>query len=154
MRTATARGVETGLFRYATRHPAIGDDGRNRLDRGHVAFKRSMRADEIDMDAGFLIAPEALPEPTATTSTAGEDTTHPERGGTTTVREQSEADRHEKARDDLYAAWNALADLVNVASSVSVGVKATSDATYDETRIETGALEPLGELRLLHETEQ
>ena len=65
VRAAIARGVETGLFGYATARPPLGDDGRYRLDRSRIAFERAVAADEIDLDSGFLILPAALPEPAA-----------------------------------------------------------------------------------------
>ena len=74
VRKAIARGVQTGLFGYATGRPNLGDDGRYQLDWSRVAFERSVADDEIDLDSGFLIIPKALPakpvEPTSTTSGA------------------------------------------------------------------------------------
>ena len=86
VRTAIARGVETGLFGCATGRPALDDAGRFQIDRSRVAFERAIADDEIDMDAGFLIVPAALPEqPAATTGTtddasAGDGTTYPKPG--------------------------------------------------------------------------
>ena len=71
VRAAIARGVETGLFGYATARPPLGDDGRYRLDRSRIAFERAVAADEIDLDSGFLILPAALPEPAATPAPGG-----------------------------------------------------------------------------------
>ena len=61
VRKAIARGVQTGLFGYATGRPNLGNDGRYQLDRSRVAFERSVADDEIDLDSGFLIVPKALP---------------------------------------------------------------------------------------------
>ena len=94
---AIARGVETGLFGYATGQPELGDDGRYRLDRSRIAFDRAVADDEIDLDAGFLILPAALPErPVVTTVAAGGASTgqagsYSETGGETTVREKPDA---------------------------------------------------------------
>ena len=69
VRKAIARGVETGLFGYATGRPQLGDDGRFLIDRSRVAFERSVADDEVDLDAGLLIAPSAIPEkPSASSS--------------------------------------------------------------------------------------
>ncbi len=171
VRKAIARGVESGLFGYATGRPALDDTGRYQIDRSRVAFERGIADDEIDLDSGFLMLPAALPEqPAATTSTtdgasAGEDTTYPEPGGTARIREKPDTASEGKlspdetpgeltisftaSRNDFYAAWNALANLADMAGRVAVTVKATSDAAFDKARIENGVLEPLRELGLL-----
>ncbi len=175
VRKAIARGVETGLFGYATGRPALDDTGRFQIARNRVAFGRGIADDEIDLDSGFLIVPAALPEqPAATTGAtddayAGDGTTYPKPGGTTSIREKPAPGGDGKlpieetlgeltisftaSRDDLYAAWNALANLADVAGRVSVSVKATSEAAFDKARIENGVLEPLRELGLIDETE-
>ena len=171
VRKAIARGAETGLFGYATGRPGLDDAGRFQIDRSRVAFERGIADDEIDMDSGFLIVPAALPEPpAATTSTtdgasAGEDITYPEPGGTARIREKPDTASEGKlspehtpgeltisftaSRDDLYAAWNAVANLADIAGRVSVNVRAASEDGLDKARIENGVLEPLRELGLL-----
>ena len=175
VRGAIARGVETGLFAYATGRPELDDTGRYKLDWSRIAFNRSVSDDEIDLDSGFLIVPAALPEKHETTTgaadgaSAGEDTTYPESGGTARVREKPGAGNEEKpspaetpgelnisftaSQNDLYSAWSAIANLAEVAGEVSVSVKAKSDAAFDMARIENGVLEPLRELGLLDDTE-
>ena len=73
VRAAIARGVETGLFGYATARPPLGEDGRYRLDRSRIAFERAVAADEIDLDSGFLILPAALPKPRRSASAGRPD---------------------------------------------------------------------------------
>ncbi len=171
VRKAIARGVETGLFGYATGRPGMGEDGRYRLDRSRVAFERTVADDEIDLDSGFLIVPAALPESPAATAgstggaSAGETGGYPEPSGTGTVRERPDADGDRKAfpadkpgeltisftadRDKLFDAWNALANLADAAGKVSVSVTATSESGLDEAKLENGVLEPLRELGLI-----
>ena len=171
VRKAIARGAETGLFGYATGRPGLDDAGRFQIDRSRVAFERGIADDEIDLDSGFLIVPAALPEQPAPTTgatddaSAGDDTTYPKPGGTTSIREKPEPGGDGRlpieetlgeltisftaSRNDLYAAWNALANLADIAGRVSVRVKATSDVAFDKARIENGVLEPLRELGLL-----
>ena len=115
--------------------------------------------------------PAALPEiPVATTgpaggTPAGEAGGHPEPGGSGAVRERPDAVDHRKPspadqpgeltvsfttdRDGLFNAWNALANLADLAGRVSVSVEAKSDAAFDEARLENGVLEPLRELGLI-----
>ena len=172
VRKAIARGVETGLFAYTTGQPVRDDTGRYQVDRTRVAFERAVSDDEIDLDSGFLIVPPALPEkpPPETKQTddaAGDDSGYVgNSSGETVVGAKIDAgdDRKPTAesapdltisfvadRDDLFAAWNALANLADVAGKVSVSVKASSAAGLDKARLEHGVLEPLRELGLIHD---
>ena len=62
VRKAIARGVQNGLFGYATGRPILGEHGRYQLDWSRIAFERNADDDEIDLDSVFLIVPKALPE--------------------------------------------------------------------------------------------
>ena len=168
VRAAIARGVETGLFAYATGRPALGGDGRYRIDRSRIAFERTVVEDEIDLDSGFLIAPAALPRPDEFAPVpvpAGDDSDYPTPGGgASSAREGSDDPEtvtpsaagsrdvtisFSADRDTLYHAWSALANLADAAGKVSVRVQAASEAGFDEARIENGVLEPLRELGLI-----
>ena len=169
VRKAIARGVETGLFGYATGRPELGDDGRYRLDRGRVAFQRAVADDEIDLDSGFLILPAAMPEKPASTpkevgaAGRGYEGGAAAKGGAGIVREGKEAGDEGKPiygtrdvsisfvadRDKLYNAWNALANLADAAGKITVSVTATSQSGLDEAMLENGVLEPLRELGLI-----
>ncbi len=170
VRKAIARGVQTGLFGYATGRFNLGDDGRYQVDRSRVAFDRNVADDEIDLDSGFLIVPKALPEkPVEPTGTAGggdpgiyDDTG--QTGGSGEVQETVDTDdssppvvddEREVAfsftagRDDLYAAWSALANLADVAGQVSISAKAKLKSGFDKSKLENGVQEPLRELGLI-----
>ena len=169
VRKAIVRGVETGLFAYTTGRPELGDNGRYRLDWNRIAFERVVADDEIDLDSGFLIVPSALPaKPRTTTdhSERVEDDTGDYSGttGEGEVREDNSADDEQPPvsggphdltvsfvadRDNLYAAWSALANLADIAGKVSVNVTATSEAGLDKAKLENGVLEPLRELGLI-----
>ena len=169
VRSAIARGVETGLFGYATGRPALDDAGRYRLDRSRVAFERPLAADEIDLDAGFLILPRALPEadaPVEPASTIPADGAAPASGGE--VRQPTDpgaapppdpppppgADREVAIsftadRDKLFDAWRALANLADLTGRITISAKAASADPLDRNRLEHAVLEPLRELGLL-----
>ena len=170
VRTAIARGVETGLFACTTGRPPLGDDGRYRLDRSRIAFERTVAEDEIDLDSGFLIAPAALPAPTAAMVPApggdaeDDDFHRSKHGGADLTRERKDAAEDVKPptagsrdltisfsadRNELYNAWNALANLADAAGRISVRVQATSDVGFDRAKLENGVLEPLRELGLI-----
>ena len=164
LRKAIMRGVETGLFGYAAGRPDLGEDGRYRIDRSHVAFGRRVAEDEIDLDSGFLMLPAALPVPPV--ETADGDEPRPEPGTLTGVEFEvrdrdvpddptatAAADKHEVAlsftaeQDALYRAWPALANLADLAGKISISVRA--EGALDKARLENGVLEPLRELRLI-----
>ncbi len=165
-RKAIVRGVETGLFGYVTGRPNLGEDGRYQLDRSRIAFERSVADDEIDLDLGFLILPKALPEkpveptstadpeisPTGQTGGQGEVRDEPETGDTPTpvaVKESEIALSFTADRNALFNAWNALANLADVAGEVSIDAKAKLQDGFDESKLENGVLEPLRELGLV-----
>ena len=68
-------------------------------------------------------------------------------------------DEHEVAfsfiadRNDLYAAWNALANLADVAGEVSISARAKPKSGFDKNKFENGVLEPLRELGLIADAE-
>ena len=169
VRKAIVRGVETGLFAYTTGRPTLGDDSRYQLDRSRVAFQRSVADDEIDLDSGFLIVPKALPiEPDEPVETIGggeqPPRPTPHTGGANEVRDSaapdsptppSQANEREITlsfttdRDALFNAWSALANLADLAGTVSITATATSEDTFDRSKLENGVLEPLRELGLI-----
>ena len=170
VRGAVARGVRTGLFGYTTGRPQLGEDGRYLVDRGRVAFERDVADDEIDLDAGFLIVPAAMPEKQAVPS---EETTSDDDGCDGAVQPGSSGDfgedpsagdgsgvvYHTGSRQiavsfvadqrNVYDAWNALANLADVAGKVSIQATATAPEGYDKAKLENGVLEPLRELGLI-----
>lgn len=54
-------------------------------------------------------------------------------------------------RNQLFNAWNALANLADTAGKVKVSITATSDNGFDQAKIENAVLEPLRELGLLQD---
>ena len=167
---AIARGVQTGLFGYVTGRPSLGEDRRYQIDWSRIAFERSVAEDEIDLDSGFLIIPKALPEKPADTSSTsgggglgsdyggetgenGGEEPPSTGGGTRPVTEHEVAFSFTANRNDLFAAWNALANLADVAGEVSIHASATPETGFDKIKLENGVLEPLRELGLIKENE-
>ena len=169
VRKAITRGVATGLFGYTTGRPPIGEEGRYQIDRSRVAFERNVAEDEIDLDSGFLIVPTALPEKPATPSseTASPDGQSSQSdeggnsGGETSAEDQQvfvyPTSRKEIAisfvadRENVYAAWNAMANLADVVEKISISATATPPDGYDRGKLENGVLEPLRELGLIED---
>ena len=175
VRKAIALGVETGLFGYTIGRPTLGESGRYQIDRQRVSFERSVADDEIDLDSGFLIAPAALPaKPIQSGDSAGDSDTDENTSAQATDENDSGAADvagHDSTplgvqsgRDiavsftadasKLYAAWNALANLADVAGEVSISANATAASGYDKAKLENGVLEPLRELGLIEEDDR
>ena len=62
VRKAIARGVQTGLFGYATGRPNLGTMDVTSSTGAGSHLKGGVADDEIDLDSGFLVVPKALPE--------------------------------------------------------------------------------------------
>ena len=159
VRRAIARGVQTGLFGYVTGRPNLGDDGRYQIDWSRIAFERSVADDEIDLDSGFLIVPNAFPEklaePTSTPTVQGQVEEDPDPVNTGGGSGETSEDEREIAlsftadRNALFNAWNALANLADMAGKVSISARAKPKSGFDKSKLENGVLEPLRELGLI-----
>jgi hypothetical protein len=49
----------------------------------------------------------------------------------------------------LYTAWNAIANLADLAGKVAVSVRAESEKGFDRNKLQNGVLEPLREADLI-----
>lgn len=52
-------------------------------------------------------------------------------------------------RDELYSAWNTIANLAEMAGKVVVSIRAESDTGFDKSKLQNGVLEPLREADLI-----
>ena len=52
-------------------------------------------------------------------------------------------------RNALYTAWNAVANLADLAGTLTVTVRAESAKGFDKTRLQNGVIEPLREADLI-----
>ncbi len=179
VRKAVARGVDTGLFGYTTGQPQLGDDGCYLIDRSRVAFERSVADDEIDLDAGLLIAPAAIPE-TASVSDSESIGSTGGGEGTEHTEESDDSDEHSSSgnessvgdgsgmaystggrqivvsfvadqREKVFEAWDAVANLADMAGTISIKVSAMAPEGYDRAKLENGVFEPLRELGLIQD---
>ena len=127
------------------------------------------RRDEIDLESGFLIMQEAVPlaapVPGSTTvdlnATGGAPVGEaplvltPPSGpndvpGTSSSGAQRSVEITFSAdRSQLFLAWNAIANLADLAGKVSVTVRADSAEGFDKGKLQNGVLEPLRESDLI-----
>ncbi|MBI2924950.1 MAG: DUF499 domain-containing protein [Verrucomicrobia bacterium] len=179
---AIATGVEKRLFGYiGGGAPALGADGKYQVTPAKARFDTQLAEDEIDLESGFIMLPQAIPLPPspAICSKCGKSPCEcavppvqcpkcgkapcvcvvprvkcpkcgkspcacPPLPTNTKVELTFSADR-----DQLYSAWNAVANLADMAGKVSVTIKAESEAGFDKSKLNNGVLEPLREADLI-----
>jgi len=167
IRKAIARGVQEGAFGYAVgTTPEIGTEGRYLVALSKVRVSVPVADDEIDLESGFIMMPQAIPlspptgsvDPASPTPVAAEPLA-PLAGasgaGATaspapSVPIQREFEFSFSAdRNQLFAAWNAVANLADLAGKVSVVVRAESEKGFDRSALQNGVIEPLKEADLI-----
>ena len=166
IRRAVKEGVEKRVFGYTTGSPALGLDQKYQIERSKVVFDRSIAEDEVDLQSGFLIAPSAIPAepiPVATLVPGPSPGPVPPAapgppvpGGATPVPappgtgpQRSVSFEFSADRNQLYTAWNALANLADQAGKVTISVAATNEKGFDQSKLQNGVLEPLREIKLI-----
>jgi hypothetical protein len=166
IRKAVAAGIDKNFFGYmAGTVPALGPDSRYQVAPDKVRFGKVVSEDEIDLESGFLMMPQAIPQmtqasPTLTpppgeispTPTPGQPTPTP--GSVPTPSPGSSMQNtvdlsFQGDRNQLYTAWNAIANLADMAGKVSVTVHAETEKGFDKNRLKNGVLEPLKEADLI-----
>jgi hypothetical protein len=64
IRKAVARGVREGIYGYCSgAAPELGDDGKYKVAPERVRICANMAEDEIDLDTGFIMLPQVVPQP-------------------------------------------------------------------------------------------
>jgi len=88
VKKAIARGIQGGFFGYYSGSiPALGSDGKYQVPVARVRFSTAVTEDEIDLESGFLMMPQALPvtaPPPTTVGTGPTGATAGEPGGAST----------------------------------------------------------------------
>jgi hypothetical protein len=173
VRKSIARGVKEKFFGYvAGAAPALGADGRYQVAAKNVRFggESQIAEDEIDLDGGFVMIPEAIPQPSPAlvpgipgspqlpTPGAG-PAVGPGGGGLqepqtpggalapsqpSTIQFSFDADRNK-----LYAAWQALANFADLGGKLTVSIKGEAPQNIDKSKLENGVYEPLREANLI-----
>jgi hypothetical protein len=170
IRRAIARGIQEGAFGYVGgAAPEIADDGTYQVSIDKVRFGVGLAEDEIDLETGFLMMPSAVPRPAP--APVAEPTVVPAAGQTPpeagTVAEGPPASgisplpppgappqkvveiAFSADRNQLFSAWNAVANLADLAGKVSVRVSAESAGGFDRAKLQNGVIEPLQEADLI-----
>ena len=172
IRKGIAKGVAEGHFGYMTGpKPGLSAAGKFQVAPSKVRFKTPVAEDQIDLESGFLMMPQAIPqaepvggiEPPVLVPGTGE--TLPPAvgmpgGGTTpigggqvipppAVANKTVDLTFSADRNGLFTAWNAIANLADMAGEVTVSIHAESEKGFDETKLQNGVYEPLREADLI-----
>ena len=160
IRTAVGAGVRKGIFGYvAGSPPTLGVDGKYQIVLEKVRFGKDIAEDEIDLDSGFLMVPSAIPQ----SQTVGPVTLTPD---STPVAEASTGPTPAQEtvapiaqrvvelsffadKDQIFKAWQAIANLAEYAGRISVTVRAESEQGFDRSKLQNGVIEPLREADLI-----
>jgi hypothetical protein len=170
IRKAVAKGVQDGHFGYMTGpKPGLGTDGKFEVPVSKVRFKMTVAEDEIDLESGFLILPQAIPQaaptgPEPTLVVSGGESSQPGGGVTLPpggappvgpvtpvkpVGEKAAELTFDADRNQLFTAWNAIANLADLAGKVKVTIRAESETGFDKGKLQNGVMEPLREADLI-----
>jgi hypothetical protein len=174
IRKAIAKGIQDGHFGYISGpKPVAGPDGKFQVVHAKVRFKMVVADDEIDLDSGFLILPQAIPLPptgsapaagapgSGESSAIGVVTTSDIGGapgatipGQTIPLAKPATDKVVNLlftvdRNGLFTAWNAIANLADLAGKVQVTIHAESEKGFDKAKLQNGVMEPLREADLI-----
>lgn len=171
IRRAIVRGIKECAFGYVSGGvPTLGADGKFQVPVAKVRFDALVADDEIDLESGFVLLPQSIPQPATTPATGGtqpgtspttgQTTGGPQPGTTpatspgaqtggapglqTNVELAFSADRNQ-----LFSAWNAIANLADLAGKVAVTVKAEKPEGLDKSKLQNGVIEPLREADLI-----
>jgi hypothetical protein len=172
---AIAAGIKGRFFGYCSgAAPTLGSDGKYQVPLSRVRFNAPVGEDEIDLDSGFLIMPQALPVAAPSAAATGSElssTTADGPGNESTLTltpppgsaagaggtSASNAETSQRSveisftagRNQLFTAWNAVANLADLAGKVTVTVRADSPEGFDKNKLQNGVMEPLVEAGLI-----
>jgi hypothetical protein len=180
---AVVRGVQDGVFGYYSGAvPVMDGAGKYQVAPGKVRSEVALVAAEVDLESGFIMLPQAIPQPAPAVcpqcgkspcACPGPSTVCPTCGKspcvcpvppgvcpecgkapcicqpTLPVTEKVVQLAFAANRDQLYTAWNALANLADMAGKVQISVRAESEAGFDKGKLQNGVMEPLREAELI-----
>lgn len=161
VQSAIARGVQEGVFGYFNgTAPALDANGKYQVARNKVRFEVPVAVDEVDLESGFIMLPQAIPQetplpqgpaqmPPGPTPTAGPSSPQGPSSMPSPPTEKCVQLEFTANRDQLFTAWNAIANLADMAGTVAVSVQAESQEGFDKGKLQNGVMEPLREADLI-----
>jgi hypothetical protein len=170
IRKAIAKGVQDGYFGYVSGpKPVAGPDSKYQVLPAKIRFKTAIPDDEIDLESGFLMLPQAIPQPAPAIDPGTVVPGGSSQPGTGTgeapiplgtvppfppvspkpADEKTVALTFTADRNGLFTAWNAIANLADLAGKVRVTIHAESEKGFDKAKLQNGVMEPLREADLI-----
>ena len=169
VKKAIAKGIQDGFFGYYSgSDPLLGSDGKYQVPVARVRSNAIVGEDEIDLESGFLMMPQAVPVDTPAPGSTGVGPHVPAGAsvgepplvltplgpsdvpGASSLGAQKSVEINFSAdRNQLFSAWNAIANLADLAGKVNVTVRADSAEGFDKGKLQNGVLEPLRESDLI-----
>jgi hypothetical protein len=159
IRKSIVRGIREGTFGYFSgATPPVGGDRKFQVAPEKVRFQTAISEDEVDFDSGFLMLPAAVPAATIPPVPPGPVPPGPVPPGPVPPipppvapgEKQTAVDISFAAnRDQLFAAWNAIANLADMSGRVNVTIHAEKPEGFDKGKLQNGVIEPLKESDLL-----
>lgn len=171
IRKTIAQGVQEGIFGYISGAvPEFGPDGNYQVQAARVRIGTSVAEDEIDLESGFLMLPQAIPQveqpPVSLPVSASPPDGASAPGAPPVVRDATSTDTlpaisfepsaqrvveitFSADRNQLFKAWNAAANLADLAGKVSVTLRAEAEQGFDRSKLQNGVIEPLQEAGLI-----
>jgi hypothetical protein len=168
LRKAIARGVAEGTFGYTSGMvPTLGPDGKFQIYRERIVMNRPVAEDEVDLDSGFIMLPQAVPEAIPAALTPGAHKIAEPPGAPSPItpsgppvspvpQTPSRQVQHvvklllTATRDQVFKAFPAIANLADMSDEgkVQISVEGTSEVGYDPSRLRNAVEEPLDEADL------
>lgn len=163
IRRGIAEGIKEGYFGYyAGSAPTLDAAGKYQVSHNKVKFEAVISDDEVDLESGFVMSPQAIPAEVISQTSPGLPPAGPipvppsvPISGTGTAAppcapaEKCVQLEFTANRDQVYTAFNAIANLAEMAGKVSVTVRAESEKGFDKSKLQNGVLEPLREADLI-----
>lgn len=160
---AVARGIQEGVFGYvAGAVPALDAAGKYQVARNKVRFDVSVSDDEVDLESGFLMLPQAIPAEAVPQPGPGPVPPGPTPPPEVTPTPGAGAQPSSPTPTDkvvqlsftansgqIFDAWKAIANLADMAGKVEVSIRAESETGFDKSKLQNGVLEPLREIELI-----
>jgi hypothetical protein len=161
--------VQEGAFGYMVGPaPGIGQDGKYEVPVAKLRIGVAVAEDEIDLESGFIMVPQAIPLPAPPagqpidgnppqTIPGGGVAGSPSIGGLPGVTMPALSAAPQQVvelsfsadRNQLFTAWNAVANLADLAGKISVTLRAQSENGFDPSKLQNGVIEPLKEADLI-----
>jgi len=151
------RGVAEGTFGYITLSKVKWEDGKPLFKPEDVVFKRTLNEDEVDIENGLVVLPEAIIKPEPKTEEEKEEKIDKLEDKVEEIYEEEGKEEEfafrvtkvnyemELTKKQLFKAFNALGNLADQAGKIKVIVEAENSEGFDQNWLRNAVEELLEE---------